>query len=478
MLFGNFNHSTIHLMKRLFISVLTLTLVCALTAVSCKKNDTVAPGGEVENPDTSGNGSTKREVAIWVDLANVYGDYGRFHDTIQIKATLDTLKEVGITTLVVGVKSASGYTIYPSNFTKKIVSQNGKSFPANVDYLAFMTREAKKRNLKILASTNVFVEGDDKGTGLVYEDANYKNYQAVVCRADGKRVPITSEGMTGFVNPAIPEVQAHAIDLLKELVQKYEIDGIVLDYCRYHNIDADFSDFSKNEFIKFLQDKYGDNDAKNMKFPEDVVTSWKTVSGEVVPDVTGKYYKRWLLWRVKVIYDFVKKARAEVKSVRPTATFGSYVGSWYGTYYQVGVNWASQNYDPFSDSEVRFDWAYPDYNKYGYVEELDLLMTGNYSSQIMINDNPASAGMTYHWWSVEGSVNGGKYVTRNKVPLYGSIDMGNVTFAKKEDISKAMKLILSKTSNLMLFDVVHVYAPQYNRLKVPLWSELREGLKK
>lgn len=29
----------------------------------------------------------------------------------------------------------------------------------------------------------------------------------------------------------------------------------------------------------------------------------------------------------------------------------------------------------------------------------------------------------------------------------------------------------------MLFDLVHVYAPQYNRLGVQLWDEVKEGVK-
>ncbi|MNE60667.1 hypothetical protein D3C80_1558310 [compost metagenome] len=159
--------------------------------------------------------------------------------------------------------------------------------------------------------------------------------------------------------------------------------------------------------------------------------------------------------------------------------FGVYVGAWYSSYYSVGVNWASQDYDPFNDEELRFDWSYPDYNKTGYAEQLDLLMTGNYFTQLMLADNSATAALKYHWWSVEGSLRGGKYITRNKMPLYGSIDMGNVDWPNQQAISKTIKYIRENASGgVMLFDVVHVYAPQYNRLKQPLWEALREGLKK
>ena len=103
-------------------------------------------------------------------------------------------------------------------------------------------------------------------------------------------------------------------------------------------------------------------------------------------------------------------------------------------------------------------------------------MTGNYYSQIMLADNPATAGLTYHWWSLEGSLNGGRYVTKGRVPLVGSIDAGNTDWNNKTDIRKAIKLILSKTSGVMIFDLVHIYAPQYNKLQQPLWDEVKAGL--
>ncbi|WP_256012359.1 alpha amylase family protein [Desertivirga xinjiangensis] len=124
---------------------------------------------------------------------------------------------------------------------------------------------------------------------------------------------------------------------------------------------------------------------------------------------------------------------------------------------------------------MRFDWAVPGYKDSGLAEELDLLMTGNYFTQLLINDNPASTGLAYHWWSIEGSINGGNYVTKDKLPLYGSIDMGNLSWASQGDLSKAIKLVLSKSDGVMLFDVVHAYSPPYNRMKVSLWNAIKAG---
>ena len=45
----------------------------------------------------------------------------------------------------------------------------------------------------------------------------------------------------------------------------------------------------------------------------------------------------------------------------------AYTGAWYPTYFEVGVNWASRNYDVSKD----FSWATPDYKNYGFAELLD-----------------------------------------------------------------------------------------------------------
>ncbi|WP_276482073.1 alpha amylase family protein [Paraflavitalea pollutisoli] len=466
-------------MKRLLVYALLLTTTVVLS-VACKKSDAPAPptggGGDTTTPVKPG-----RNVIAWVDArSNVFGTYGRLNDTAQLKKVLDTLQQSGVTGLVIDCKGSSGYTMYPSAFTKEVRSLDGKSLPANVDYVGYMIQESRKRGFKVYASIVTMVEGDgNRQIGTVFDDPAFRSkYESIVCDVNGNRVPVTSTGRNAFVNPAQPAIQERALNIVKEIVGKYDIDGLILDYARYTDIDADFSDFSKEQFIKFLQDNYQDADAARMKFPTDIVATWRTSSGQVLPATTGKYYKKWLIYRTGVIKEFFKKARAAVKATKPNVNFGVYVGAWYTTYYQVGVNWASEEYDPFNDQEIRFDWAYPGYGKNGYAEQLDLLMTGNYFTQILLSENSATASLKYHWWSVEGSIAGTKYITGNKMPLYASIDMGNVDWPNKGEISRAIKYILNNTSGgIMLFDIVHIYAPQYNRLKQPLWDAVKEGIK-
>ena len=450
---------------------------------SCSKGKDPVP--VVDQPSTPEEPKTEtpqpgKQVLVWVDAhSNVFGTYGKFNDKNEIVKILDILKDCGVTGLVIDVKPSTGHTMYASQYNKELTTMSGKN--KLVDYVEFIIAEAKKRQMKSYLSIVTFVDGDaTNGRGYAYDNLAYKekNESIIVKNAQGELGRISTAKHGVFMNPAQPEVQDRALNLIKEITGKFELDGVIVDFCRYNDINADFSDYSKQQFIEFMKTKYNDASAANMNFPTDIVTSWRDASGQIVPNVTGKYYKQWLVYRASVIQGFIKKARQAVKSVKTSVDFGAYVGAWYGSYHYVGVNWASKDYDPFQDFNLRFDWAYPGYGDTGYFEELDLLLTGNYFTQVMLSENPATASLKYHWWSMEGSLNGIEYITKNKKPIYGSMDIGNINYANKSEISRGIKYMLSRTSGgVMLFDVVHMYGPQYNHLKQELFDAVKAGIK-
>ena len=68
------------------------------------------------------------------------------------------------------------------------------------------------------------------------------------------------------------------------------------------------------------------------------------------------------------------EAHRQLKEINPRLLIGDYTGAWYQTYYYVGVNWASEQFDPAR----YFDWATPEYRNTGYADLLDIYMTGLY----------------------------------------------------------------------------------------------------
>lgn len=419
-----------------------------------------------------------RNALVWVDAtANVFQGPGRFRDKDDIKLILDSLKIVGVNGLILDVKHSSGLTLYDSDYTQKLTTHNG--YTMLPDYVDFMVNEARAREMKIYFSMNTFVYGNSSGVGYVYNNPDFKQYESIVMTANNTRVSMSSLGRSSFLNPAAPEVQELTINIIKEAATKYNPDGIILDYCRYPGIYAEFSDLSKELFVQFLEEKYDDSQAKFMDFPKDIVNSWKANGSNATPDATGKYFKKWLYFRAKVLRDFFAKTREELKSVAPNVDLGAYSGAWYSSYYEVGNNYASETYDPFNDEELTFSsFAIPGFQETGYAEQLDLFLSGNYYKQLYLADNPATAHLKYHWWSVEGSMNGIEYITRNKVPVYSSIDVGNTAFDSEEDISKTISYMYNRSNGgVMIFDVCHVTVPRYNPFRKGLWDAVEAGLK-
>lgn len=273
-----------------------------------------------------------------------------------------------------------------------------------------------------------------------------------------------------MLNPALPEVREYEMNIIKELVTDYpDLDGIVLDRGRYDGITSDFSQESLKMFESYAH-------VTPDRFPEDIFTWIKDSKGQDSIK-RGKYFNLWIEWRASVIYTFFRDVRREIKKINPEIEFSDYTGSWYPLYYELGVNWASKEYDPSEE----YDWATPRYKEYGYAELLDTYMSGLYyfevtkdeinrANQESIN-NHSEAGMgktREYWYSVEGAAEIAARVTMGKVPLYGSL----YVFQYKDDpvqFKKAVKMAADKTDGIMLYDIGDIINQNW-------WNILKEGL--
>ena len=251
------------------------------------------------------------------------------------------------------------------------------------------------------------------------------------------------------------------------MVGKYpDLDGLMLDRVRYDGISADFSPLSRSKFEEYIGSKVEN-------FPQDILTWEKTTDGKFVPK-RGKLALKWFEWRTKTITDFMALARKKVKDVNPNISFGTYTGAWYPSYYEVGVNFASKNYDPSKD----FDWATSDYKNYGYAELIDLYATGNYYTDITIDeyqknghsvwnetDSQAQSGS---WYCVEGSCQHLRTILKDN-KFVGGI-LVDQFYDEPSKLSKTIAMNLKLSDGLMVFDIVHI-------INKNLWKEVEEGMR-
>lgn len=407
-----------------------------------------------------------RRNILWFDAT---ANFQRFSHQDSIQYYLQKSREAGITDVVIDVKPISGEVLYNSRIAPVMKEWNGFRKKEAFDLLTVFIREAHRRNLRVHAAANVFVAGHNYlNRGLVFQDTAKAQWQTISYLPQGL-IPITQQKKkySVMLNPALPDVQQYELSILEELVRLYpSLDGLILDRVRYDGIEADFSPASRKAFEKFLGHSVS-------HFPEDI---YRYASGDSVRRIPGPLYQPWLKWRAKVIHDFIGRARRDLKQINPRLSFGDYTGSWYPTYYEVGVNWASRQYDP----SKAFAWASPDYKKYGYAEALDLLTTGCYYFEVgrseikeadlsnTIRTEAAQGRGREDWYTVEGAAMMSRELVKGVVPVYAGLYVAQYQ-GHPEQFVKALRMCRLRSDGVMIFDIVHII--QYN-----WWKELQQGL--
>lgn len=408
---------------------------------------------------------TSKKCLMWFDAE---ANFARFNNPDSIDFYLDKIKSLGFTHAIVDIRPITGEVLYESAYAPRMEEWNGAK-RGDFDYLAHFIQKAHSIGLEVHASLNVFVGGHNYfDRGVIY--SNHPEWASMVYTPNKGIIPITEEKhkYSAMINPINPEFQANILNILKEVVSKYpELDGLMLDRVRYDGITADFSDFSRAEFEKYINQKLN-------VFPDDIY-KWETTSDNKYQRVNGKHFLKWIEWRAKQIFDFMDLARKEVKAINPKISFGTYTGAWYPSYYEVGVNWASKNYDPSKD----YDWATPEYKNFGYAELIDLYATGNYYTDITIaearenkksvwneTDSEAQSG---EWYCVEGSCKHLRNILKDN-KFCGGI-LVDQFYDKPEDLTRTIEMNIKDSDGLMVFDIVHI-------INKNLWKEVEEGMRK
>lgn len=244
-----------------------------------------------------------------------------------------------------------------------------------------------------------------------------------------------------MVNPNHPGVQQRLIEMVKEVVANYAVDGVIFDdRLRYGGMNADFGDYTKMEFEDYLK-KSG---MGIVKWPEDVFR-WSVQPNLSRGLVPGPLYEAWLTFRAQTITNWLGRVRKAIQEMRPGTLLGVYAGSWYGEYPSFGSNYAS------NDFPGAFWFLRPEYQKTGFAHYLDILMTGCYYQTASIAD--ALAGASNVGVTVEA---GGQQTNRaagDQAWSYAGIALN--TYKDKDAVARALQAAVASTQGVMVFDLSH-----------------------
>ena len=122
------------------------------------------------------------------------------------------------------------------------------------------------------------------------------------------------------VCPTHPGFRQYRMDALRELLGKYDLDGIWMDYLHWH---AQFED----PYPIFIKTCFCDSCLGTFQQSASL-----DVQGDTTPDRSKWIFehaaRQWEDWRVSVVVDWANEIRSIVKKVRPNALVGAFHCAW------------------------------------------------------------------------------------------------------------------------------------------------------
>ncbi len=171
-------------------------------------------------------------------------------------------------------------------------SYNSRILPTKLfeewDPLEILIEEAHARGLEVHPFVCVVPQGADE-IGLTLR--NHPEWAMV--DKEGKTI--------GWGNPAHPKFREFAVSIVAEIAKNYDVDGISLDYLRYPDANADYSEYSRNSFRERF-------DADPLQLTEET-----------------PLFEKWNQWRIAQIETLTREIYGTVRRVRADAVVSAYV---------------------------------------------------------------------------------------------------------------------------------------------------------
>jgi uncharacterized lipoprotein YddW (UPF0748 family) len=400
---------------------------------------------------------------VWIEVGANFNYYA--NDADMIAADCKRLADGGYTHVVVEVRPTSGDVLFKSTVAPELKMEalwrdGGLRYvprEADFDYLQAFIDAGHAAGLKVLAGVNMMVGGfrcDAGCHGMLYDHPEKRDWAAVDYTSEGLINHLDDSTTVGgrFMDPANGEVQEFLLAMLRDLAAYSDLDGVVLDRCRYDDyaLDAGYTAAARRAFAEYLG--YEPERWPVIEEPGHIFLDWE-------PD---ELENRWLTFRCKVIHDFVGRAVDTMHEVNPDLQVGVYVGAWFSEYYRSGVNWTSPDY-PIASEEETYRWATEEYQKSGFADLVDFMILGAYC--------PADNLYGTEEKTMQGFASLGRKRLCGEVSFYCGPDIGNQPgfqgggrAALLPEIAKVMD---TEADGFFLFDLCYVRAFDY-------WDALRQ----
>lgn len=228
----------------------------------------------------------------------------------DVKSVLEELKRNNINMLYLET-FYHGYTIYPSK-ANDIIEQNPLFKNNNYgkygnDILKAFVEEGKKYGIEVHAWVQDFFVGYEQDGNIETVDSPIlsKKPQWTLLNYDNTAATKLEGGQYYFMDPSNPEVRQFLLEIYSEMVSKYNLDGIQLDYIRYpvgqYKGDNGYNESSMNRF----KEVYSIEESVDIRalMDKDKNADWEM------------WHNRWYEWKQENITTFVGIVNDNIKKI-------------------------------------------------------------------------------------------------------------------------------------------------------------------
>ena len=277
------------------------------------------------------SGSSRTVTAQSPEVRALWVQRGTLASPATIIAAVDMAKSGGFNTLIVQVRGRgdafydSGHEPRPALLAKQ---------PASFDPLELMLERAHRANLKVHAWVNVNLISDAEPPAarkhIVYVHPewlmvprplaeelarmNPKNPQYL--RKLSEYAKARSDRVEGiFLSPVHNGAAEHATRVIGDIVSRYDVDGIHLDYIRFPNDEFDYSAEALDEFRADVTTRMNGSERRQY----DLRTRGRPLF------YTEMFPQRWQEFRRARLTMLLTRIRSTVKARRPRAVLSAAV---------------------------------------------------------------------------------------------------------------------------------------------------------
>jgi uncharacterized lipoprotein YddW (UPF0748 family) len=194
---------------RLYINLLIILTLCLPELVP-------AQGSDLQKFEFRGAWVATVTNLDWPTTPGLHSDFQKN----QLRAIFDNLKASGINAVIFQIRTECD-ALYASSYepwSYWLTAEQGKPPEPFYDPLEFAIEEAHKRGMELHAWLNPY---------RAIFSTNYQRHASHVSNAHPDW--ILTIGTYSIINPGLPEVRQHILNVVEDVVSRYDIDGIHMD---------------------------------------------------------------------------------------------------------------------------------------------------------------------------------------------------------------------------------------------------------